>query len=59
MVHKHLNSKLTKLTQMGILEEETLILLLEEIIIMFNQFYTIRHKRMDFTVKRTCVEYMI
>ncbi len=33
MVHKHLDSELTKLTQMGIPEEELLILLSEELII--------------------------
>ncbi len=36
MMHRHLDSNLTKLIQMGIPEEESLILLLEEIIIMFD-----------------------
>ncbi len=57
-VHKHLNSKLTKLTQMGILEEGVLILLSEEIIIMYDHFYAIRHKRMEFIVEVTRVDYM-
>ncbi len=56
MLHKHLDSKLTKLTRMGILEEESLILLSEEIIIMFDQFYMIHRKCMDFTVKSRRVE---
>jgi hypothetical protein len=57
--HKHLDSELTKLTQMGIPAKESLILLLEMIIIMFNHFYTIWHKRMDFTVKGARLKYMV
>jgi hypothetical protein len=59
MVHKHLDAELTKLTQMNILEEEALILLSEEVIIMFDRFYAIRRKRMDFVVKGNRVEYMV
>jgi hypothetical protein len=40
-VNKHLDSELTKLTQMNISPEEALILLSEEVIIMFDRFYTI------------------
>jgi len=40
-VNKHLDSKLTKLTQMNISPEEALILLSEEVIIMFDSFYMI------------------
>ncbi len=58
-VHKHLDSELTKLTQMGILEEEALILLSEEIIIMYDRFYVIWRKRMEFIVKGTRVDYMV
>jgi hypothetical protein len=58
-VHKHLDSELTKLSQMGISSEDSLILLSEEVIIMFEQFYSIRRKRMDFTVKGSRVEYMV
>jgi uncharacterized membrane protein YwzB len=43
---------------MGILEEEALILLSEEIIIMYNCFYAIQCKRMEFIVKGTKVDYM-
>ena len=50
---------MTKLTQMDISAEEALILLLEEVIIMFDQFYTIWRKQMEFTVKWTSVEYMV
>jgi hypothetical protein len=35
-----------------------MILLLEEIIIMFDRIYVIWRKRMDFLVKETQVEYM-
>jgi hypothetical protein len=58
-VHKHLDSELTKLSQMGISLEDSLILLSEEVIIMFERFYSIRHKRMDFMVKGSRVEYMV
>ncbi len=58
-VHKHLDAELVKLTQMNILEEEALILLSEEVIIMFDRFYAIWRKRMDFVVKGNRVEYMV
>ena len=59
-VFKHLDSEFARLTQVNISEEETLILLLEEVIIMFDRFHAIRRKRMDFTVQgRTRVEYMV
>jgi hypothetical protein len=58
-VHKHLDSELTKLNQMGILQEHTLVLLLEEVLIMFERLYLIRRKRMDFTVKDSRVKYMV
>ncbi len=53
MVHNHLDAELTKLTQMKIPHKEALILVLEEIITMFDRFYTIWHKHMDFVVKGT------
>ncbi len=37
-------------TQVNILEDETLILLLKEVIIMFDNFHAIRLKCMDFTI---------
>ena len=58
-VHKHLNSELSKLTQMGIPGEDALILLSEMVIIMFDRFYAIWHKRMDSTVKGAGMEYMV
>jgi hypothetical protein len=58
-VFKHLDSEFTRLTQVNISEDETLILLSEEVIIMYDRFYAIRRKRMDFTVHGSQVEYMV
>jgi len=55
-VFKHLDSQFMCLTQVNISEDETLILLSKEVIIMFDRFYAIRRKRMDFTVHGLCVE---
>ncbi len=59
MVHKHLDEELQKLTQMGIPEGNVLVLLSEEIIIMFKCFHAIRRKRFDFTVQGAGVKYMV
>ena len=58
-VHKHLDSELIKLSQMGIPPEDALVLLSEEVIIMVERFHLIRCRRMDFTVKGSKVEYMV
>ena len=58
LVFKHLDAEFTRLTQVNISEEETLILLSEEVIIMFDRFHAIRRKRMDFTVNGNRVKYM-
>jgi hypothetical protein len=58
-VFKHLDVEFTRLTQVHISEEETLILLSKEVIIMFDCFHAIRHKRMDFMVNGSRVEYMV
>ncbi len=58
-VHKHLDLELTKLSQMGIPLEDALVLLSEEVIIMFEWFHSIRRKRMDFTVKGAKFKYMV
>ncbi len=50
MDFKHLDVEFIGLTQVHISEEETLILLSEEVIIMFDRFHAIRWKRMDFVV---------
>ncbi len=58
-VFKHLDMEFTRLTQVNISKEETLILLPEEVIIMFDCFHVIRCKRMDFVVNGLHVEYMV
>ena len=58
-VHRHLDEELGKLTQMGIPEGEVLVLLSEEIIIMFLMIHDIRKQRMEFTLKGKHVEYMV
>ena len=58
-VFKHLDSEFARLTQVNISKDETLILLPEEVIIMFDHFYAICRKRMDFTVHGSRVEYMV
>jgi hypothetical protein len=58
-VFKHLDAEFMCLTQVKILEEETLILLSEEVIIMYDHIHAIRHKHMDFRVNRLCVEHMV
>jgi ribosomal protein L12E/L44/L45/RPP1/RPP2 len=58
-VFKHLDSEFARLTQVNISEDETLILLSEEVIIMYDRFHAIRRKCMDFTVHGSRVEYMV
>ena len=58
-IFKHLDLEFVCLTQVHISEEETLNLLSEEVIIMFDRFHTVRRKRMDFRVNGSRVEYMV
>ena len=58
-LHKHLDSELDKLKKMGISQANVLVLLSEEVIIIFERFNTIRRKRMDFRIKDNRVEYMV
>jgi hypothetical protein len=51
-VHKHLDMELTKLTQQHIAEEEALILLFQEMIIMYMCIHAIRKSRMEFVASR-------
>ena len=58
-VHKHLDAELLKLTQQHITAEDALILLSEEVIIMFSRIQTERMQRMEFVASRTNkVDYM-
>ena len=58
-VHGHLNAELLQLAQLYISEDECLILLLEEIIIIYTMIHDIRKQRMEFTLKGKRVEYMV
>lgn len=59
-VHKHLDMELTKLTQQHIAQEEALILLSEEMIIMYTRIHAIRKSRMEFVASSSNkVDYMV
>jgi hypothetical protein len=58
-VFKHLDSEYTRLTQVNLSEKDALILMSEEIIIMFDRFYSIRRKRMEFSLSGSKVDYMV
>jgi hypothetical protein len=58
-VHRHFDAELLQLLQLHISEDECLILLSEEIIIMFLMIHDIRKQRMVFTLKGKRVEYMV
>ena len=58
-VFKYLDSEFARLTQVKISEDKTLILLSEEVIIMFDHFQAIQCKRMDFVVHGSFVDYMV
>ncbi len=47
-VHKHLDTEYMKLTQQHISEEEALILLSEQVIIMYQRIQQVRSQRMEF-----------
>ena len=58
-VFKHLDVEFTRLTQVNISKEETLILLSEEVRIMFDCFHTIQGKMMGFSLNGLRVKYMV
>ena len=58
-VHKHLDMELTRLTQLHISEEESLILLSEEVIIMYSRIHDVRKHMMEFTGQINKVDYMV
>jgi hypothetical protein len=58
-VHKHLDMELTRLTQLHISEEESLILLSEEVIIMYSRIHDVRKHMMEFTGQVNKVDYMV
>ncbi len=58
-VHKHLDLEFTKLMQQHISMDDTLILLSEELIIMYTRIHMVRHQQMKFVVnKANKVDYM-
>ncbi len=58
-VHKHLDMELSRLTQLHISEEESLILLLEEVIIMYAWIHDVQKHMMEFTTHVNKVDYMV
>ena len=58
-VHKHLDMELTRLTQLHISEEESLILLSEEVILMYSRIHDVRKHMMEFTGQVNKVDYMV
>ena len=56
-IHKHLDMELTRLTQLHISKEESLILLLEEVIIMYSWVHDVRKHMKEFTGQVNKVEY--
>ncbi len=58
-VHKHLDMELTRLTQLYISEEESLILLSEEVTIMYSRIHDVRKHMMEFTGQVNKVDYMV
>jgi len=51
-VHKHLDYEYTRLTQQFIQDNDVLILLSEEVIIMYNRINAVRRQRMEFVVSK-------
>ena len=57
-VHKHLDTELMRLTQLHISEEESLVLLSEEVIILYSWIHDVRKYMMEFTGQVNKVDYM-
>ena len=58
-VHKHLDMELSRFTQLHISKEESLILLLEEVIIMYARIHDVQKHMMEFTTHVNKVDYMV
>jgi hypothetical protein len=58
-VHKPLDMELSRLTQHHISKEESLILLLEEVIIVYARIHDIQKHLMEFTTHVNKVDYMV
>jgi hypothetical protein len=59
-VHKHLDLEFTKLTQQHIAEGKVLILVLEEVIIMYMKIFAVCRQQMEFVANRVNkIDYMV
>jgi hypothetical protein len=59
-IHKHLDVEFIRLTQQHIADKEALILLSEEVIIMYTRIFAVWCQRMDFVANRANkIEYMV
>ncbi len=59
-IHKHLDVEFIWLTQQHIADKEALILLSEEVIIMYTRIFVIQHQRMEFVANQANkIEYMV
>jgi hypothetical protein len=59
VLHRHLDAELVRLTQMKLDSESLLVLLSEEVIIMFTLVHNIRKKGLEFSLGCDPLEYMV
>jgi hypothetical protein len=59
VLHRHLDAELVRLTQMKLDSESLLVLLSEEVIIMFSLVHNIRKKCLEFSLVCDPLEYMV
>jgi hypothetical protein len=59
VLHRHLDAELVRLTQMKLDTEALLVLLSEEVIIMFTLAHNIRKRGLEFSVTVDPLEYMV
>ena len=59
VLHRHLDAELLRLTQMHLETDALLVLLSEEVIIMFTLIHNIRKKGVEFSLSSDPVEYMV
>lgn len=58
-LHRHLDNDLQRLTQMGLDKEAVLVLLSEEIIILYTLVHNVRKKGQEFTVSCDPMDFMV
>ena len=59
VLHRHLDAELVRLTQMKLDSESLLVLLSEEVIIMFSLVHNIRKKGLEFSLVCDPLDYMV